>query len=248
MKRWLLLGALMCFAGGAALASPLCMNGTFQDYINLGAAGCQATFGPGMPNVPGNVIFSNFSFAYTSSDGTTAASPGKSATGVAVTPEFQPVGDANHPGLAFGTANLTPAAGFFEDYTFTFTVTALPGFLLDDAFLKLTGAFLSGSGTATTVETLTPLGDPQTNLNGFFTDTDTTHKTANTVYGSTTSLTVTKDIKLSNTNSTIFDLSSVSNDFSLLSSSPVPEPVTAASIGLGLCVLAINVRKRRKKS
>jgi hypothetical protein len=240
MKRWLLLGALMCFSSAAALASPLCINGTFQDYINLGAGGCQF----------GNAVFSNFSFAYTSNDGTTGASPGKGATSVPVTPEFFPVADNNHPGVQFGTGNLTPAAGFFEDYTFKFTVTALPGFSLDDASLEMTGSFLSGSGTATTVETLTPAGDPQTNLNGFFTDTDTTHKTATTVYGATSSLTVSKDIKLTNISSPngLFDLSAVSNDFSLLGSSPVPEPVTAASIGLGLCVLAINVRKRRKKS
>jgi len=240
MKRWLLLGALMCLSSGAALAAPLCVNGTFQDYINLGAGGCQF----------GNAIFSNFSYAYTSSDGTTAASPGKNAGSVAVTPEFQPVADNNHPGLAFGTANLTPAIGFFEDYTFTFSVSALAGFVLDDAFLKLTGAFLSGSGAATTVETITPAGDPQTSLNAFFTDTDTTHKTSSVVYAGTGSLTVTKDIKLSNTSSPpgLFDLSSFSNDFSLLGSSTVPEPVTAASIGLGLCLLAINVRKRTKKS
>jgi hypothetical protein len=238
MKRWLLLGSLMCLSSIGALASPImCTNGTFQDYIGLPAGGCQF----------GNATFSNFVFAYTSSDGTTAASPGKGAASVSVSPETQPTPDSDHPGLQFGTANLTPAIGFFQDYTFTFTVTALPGFNLDDAFLKMTGAFLIGSGSATTVETLTPSTGPQTSLNGFFTDTDTTHKTSTVTYPTTSSLTVTKDIKVTNTSSTLFDLSAVSNDFSLLDGSSVPEPVTAASIGFGLCCLALNLRKRGKK-
>jgi hypothetical protein len=86
-------------------------------------------------------------------------------------------------------------------------------------------------------------------LNAFFTDTDTTHKTSSVNYAGTNSVTVTKDIKLTNVSSPpgLFDLSSVSNDFSLLGGT-VPEPVTAVSIGLGLCILAIKVRKSSKKS
>jgi hypothetical protein len=239
MKRWLLLGAILCFSSGVALASPLCTNGTLQDYINLGAGGCQF----------GNAVFSNFSFAYSSNDGTTGASPGKGAGVVPVTPD--PSGGVNDPGLQFGPTNLTPAAGFFEDDTFKFTVTAAAGFLLDDASLEMTGAFFLGVGAATTAETLLPAGDPQTNLQGFFTDSNTNNKTSQANYTATSSLTVSKDVRVTNTSSPpgLFDLSAVTNDFSLIGGdSPVPEPMTAASIGLGLCWLAFNLRKRGKKS
>ncbi|MBZ5625454.1 MAG: PEP-CTERM sorting domain-containing protein [Acidobacteriia bacterium] len=238
MKRWLLLGALIGFSSAEAMAAPLCLSGSYQSYMNLNASGgCQF----------GNAIFSNFSFAYQSNDGTTSASPNKGAASVTVTPENQPVADDNHPGLAFGTANLTPAIGSFEDYTFTFTVSALTGFFLDDAFLKMTGAFLVGDGVATTIETLTPFNNPQTNLNGFFTFAITNQKTSSVVFNNSSSLTVTKDVKLSNSSALVFDLSSVSNDFSLVSD-PVPEPVTSVMIGLGLCGLGFSIRKRLKKS
>lgn len=238
-RKILLLLLIVGFGAVAASAAPLCLNGSYQSYIALGAGGCQW----------GNAVFSNFSYGYTSSDGTTAASPGKNAGSVAVTPEFQPVADNNHPGLAFGTANLTPAPGFFEDYTFTFTVTALPGFLLEDAFLKITGAFFIGQGSGTVVETLTPSNAPQTSLIGFFTDTDTTHKTSSVVYNGSNSVTVTKDIKLTNLNSPLFDMSSVSNDFSLTGGSTLtPEPGTMILFGSGLIIAAMNLKRLSRKS
>lgn len=217
-----------------ASAAPLCTNDTYANYETLGANGCQF----------GNAIFSNFSFSYASSDSTN-----KNASTVSVTPEFQPVADANHPGLQFGTANLIPAAGFFEDYTFTFTVTAAPGFKIDDAFLKIAGDVFVGSGAGTVTETITPAGDPQTSLHAFFTESLTNNKTSSTTFNPTNSVTVTKDIRLTNTSAPngLIDLSSVSNDFSLVDPPAAPEPASALALGIGLCALGLGFRKRANK-
>ena len=126
MKSVVILG-LMLFAGGSAFAAP-CATGSLEDFIGLGAAGCEF----------GVVTFSGFELV-----------PGQNGATIISSTEVQitPGGSGFNPTLSFGFTNPTANASELLESIFRFSVSGSP---LAGATLGLAGA-VTGDGLVTSV-------------------------------------------------------------------------------------------------
>jgi hypothetical protein len=126
-----------------AFAVPLCQGDqTLQDYIDLGAGGCEL----------GDKVFSNFALALGPNDG--AATVPK-ANQISVTPLDDPL----NPGFTFtGDPPFQSPPGatpFFFSWRLSFTVAVQPdGQAIEDASLDYDGATATGNANSTANELL----------------------------------------------------------------------------------------------
>jgi hypothetical protein len=204
-RRFLALGlavAVLALGGMSARAGSVGLPTTLD---NLTPSGTTTTVG--------NLEFSNFSYLQV-----TGTPP--PASGVHVDQFVGP--PAGETGLEFSGAFSAPA-GTTADWKIKYTVTAAPGFLINDAFLQITGGNLGGTGSVSVDETFSN----GKGLHTFVTMSGATLQ--DTVsFDPQTTLTVTKDIFL-NGGSNGATVSVFDQAFSV-----VPEPTSMALLGIGL--------------
>jgi hypothetical protein len=229
LVRLFTVAGFMACTAGVAQAAP-CIQAPFSTYL---ATGFSCTVN--------DKTFSGFSYVPTVTGGA-VATPAANVTVVPV-PVLTPL-TLPGPSLEFDDA-WAVGPGQTSDIKIGFTVTAGPGFLIDDLSARLTGT-VTGNGSiklGETVQSISPaevfaqqacipgaVGCP---LGGF---TDVLLPLA------TASLIVTKDVILTGGTGTA-DLSVIDNQFSQ-SSTVIPEPTSLALIGVGLLGIRVLARRR----
>ena len=251
--------ALSLIAGivgwGASVAQATPQNGLNP---NETLAQLIALNGPGGGVQIGNLIFNNFSYV-----GSPAPNPAPDTTHISVS-NYQ-FSTPSKMGLEFSSGWEGFAGGSVQESKISFSVQAATGFVLSQVQLDFNGAIVSpGFGTpvpagtsASVTETVypadsngTPIGTPQ-QLSVFNNSNNPGSVSGNqssiTLTSPLTSIFVQKDIQLSGTNAgTVMGISTISfvdNGYTVGVGSPIPEPASAALLGIfGMGLLA---RRRR---
>jgi len=130
--RILLTAAVLAIAAPQASAS-VCISGSYEDYIALGASGCAIE----------GTLFSDFSVLPILPFGALPIDP------ASVT--INPLVSATNPGLEFDFG-ITAGADEFFDSLFSFTVTAGAGSALTGSRSTLLGAGATGDGLVTLIQ------------------------------------------------------------------------------------------------
>lgn len=223
MKKVLFTLAL-CVSSSVLQATPVCVQGTLQDYINLGKGGCTIE----------DKVFSNFMYAPTAVN---AVAPTAAQVAVAPIP-----GDPLNPGIAFTSGGWTVIGpNKFIDSSIMFDVTVVAGSPLSihDAELAIAGVNFGGSANVGETVIVAPgLGYA---LQAWLPGQPVDH----IVFAPVKKLTILKDILVSTMGSTnpnaVVSISIVTQHFS---QTGVPEPATMALFGAGLVGLGLLKRKR----
>ena len=213
-KGWLSIAAAMLtmpIAGAASAAS--CTTGSVASFTTVGFS-CNV----------GNVLFSNI--------GVNAIANGIEAS--VILGNFTPFSVGNEFGLSLNFSAFTGTApGGTTDLAWTFNASALPGFLLSDVFMSLSG---NASGTGGIVANETLSNGVSLSLNG--PGTTTANFTPIALLG------VIKDQFNFSGPAGFATTSILQNAFSV---SPVPLPGALALMGSALAGGAVIMRRRRKQ-
>lgn len=219
MKKIILLTTLLLSMSTLGFSTK-CDSDTLADYIADGGS-CTV----------GNLSFSGFSYKGSATGGAKALS----ALGIKVVPWTKVAGE---PGLLF-TAGWSAGSGKSEDSLISYTVTALAGFALDDAVLKIAGFGKSGTGAVKVGET----ASNGVSLSVF--DNSGLKSISSLTFKNVHSLKVAKDINVKGGRKGTAAVSAVFNLFS--TAVIVPEPGSLVLFGSGLIGLASLVRRRQRK-
>ncbi len=224
MHRYILIGALLMQAS-LAFGSPLCLTGTLQSYIGLGAGGCMV----------GSTVFSNFTTV-----------PGQSFASI-IDPTLVQVLPGPNPNLMF-TLNTTAGPGILTESIFRFSATGALG----AAGLGLGSASASGDGAALGILDIcpggsfsgnSPSGCPGGALSGVALPGSGTLLTA-----SGSSFDVFVDLTADGGSAGTAALGSATVSFNVVNPTAVPEPAAFWALGTGLAVLGLYRKASRQNS
>jgi hypothetical protein len=185
--------------------------------------------------------FTDFSYSDAVTGGATPP-PAITITGVPVATPLTLPG----PGLQVGCAGCWPAEGTgTQTITFSFTVAAGSGYLIDDVSASLLGFTAVLPGTIQLVETLTTASAaPDGTFDACFpATTGCPSSFLDTLLPATTDFLNVQDVITVTANGAIADLGAFRVAFSEV---PVPEPTSLAIFGAGLAALGLVRRRKRK--
>lgn len=244
MRKQLLFLCPLLLVSTAVWAAPVCVSGSLASYEALGAGGCSI----------GGVTFDGFAFSETGSQ-----QPPINASDVLV----QPITGSSDTGLSFQGA-FGAGAGMNLDALISFMVSAAPGSITGDS-LSMVGA-QTGGGNAQVVETLCANGS--FGANGSCTGTGAFEPQALNVFAGTggqklfdsetfasaaSSLDVVKNIIVQGGTANSASSAGISLVINTVPTpggsggpggSQIPEPDTLITLGSGLVLTALLLRKR----
>jgi hypothetical protein len=227
MRNWLVTAAALFTASvmGLPAKADTCAIASVDTYTGNGTGSFSCSVGP--------VEFSNISVTYTASE-----------NAAVLLDRFVPFTYNINGELEYGlslryAANAGNVPGGLTDISWTYTVSALPGFLLSDAFLSLTTT-VTGNSQSFVTETLLTGPPPGVTLQVIGSGFDVVH------FDPVASLTALKDQQNFKGTTGVAASSILENGFSV---TPVPGPVAGAGLpGLVIACGGLFALARRRRT